>query len=172
MRKKTANFQLIKFFLDLVFIRLAPGQRWGQELGGWAGDGLDRGITEQSLSIYQPAKISVHLCIYDCNWKLLHLHPPHQAVTTEICLTLLLYKGAAGSVAAAAGGRGAPDLGGPEDEDLQGPAGEDQDEDGQGPAEHEELEVRGGLGAAGEDALAPRPAPHTRQQENQVTRDT
>ena len=91
-------------------------------------------------------------------------------MTTEICLTLLLYKGAAGSVAAAAGGRGAPDLGGPEDEDLQGPAGED--EDGQGPAEDAELEVRGGLGAAGEDALAPRPAPHTRQQENQVTRDT
>ena len=95
-------------------------------------------------------------------------------MTTEICLTLLLYKGAAGSVAAAAGGRGAPDLGGPEDEDLQGPAGEDEDEDGQGPgaAEDEELEVRGGLGAAGEDALAPRPAPHTRQQENQVTRDS
>ena len=100
------------------------------------------------------------------------MHLPHQAVTTEICLTLLLYKGAAGSVAAAAGGRGAPDLGGPEDEDLQGPAGEDEDEDGQGPAEDEKLEVRGGLGAAGEDALAPRPAPHTRQQENQVTRDT
>ena len=95
-------------------------------------------------------------------------------MTTEICLTLLLYKGAAGSVAAAGGGRGAPDLGGQEDEDLQGPADEDEDEDGQGPgaAEDEELQVRGGLGAAGEDALAPRPAPHARQQENQVTRHT
>ena len=60
-------------------------------------------------------------------------------------ITLLLYKGAAGPVAAAAaGGRGAPDLGGQEDEDLQGPAGEDEDEDGQGPgaAEDEELQVR------------------------------
>ena len=90
-------------------------------------------------------------------------------------ITLLLYKGAAGPVAAAAaGGRGAPDLGGQEDEDLEGPAGEDEDEDGQGPgaAEDEELQVCGGLGAAGEDALAPRPAPHARQQENQVTRDS
>ena len=34
MRKKTDNFQLIKFFPDLVFIRLAPGHSWGQELGG------------------------------------------------------------------------------------------------------------------------------------------
>ena len=90
-------------------------------------------------------------------------------------ITLLLYKGAAGPVAAAAaGGRGAPDLGGQEDEDLEGPAGEDEDEDGQGPgaAEDEELQVCGGLGAAGEDALAPRPAPQPRQQENQVTRDS
>ena len=57
MRKKTDNFQLIKFFPDLVFIRLAPGHSWGQELGGWDGDGMGRAITEQSLSIYQPAKI-------------------------------------------------------------------------------------------------------------------
>ena len=59
-------------------------------------------------------------------------------------ITLLLYKGAAGLVAAAGGGRGAPDLGGQEDEDLEGPAGEDEDEDGQGPgaAEDEELQVR------------------------------
>ena len=55
MRKKTDNFQLIKFFPDLVFIRLAPGHSWGQELGGmgWA--------EASQISLYQPAKISVHL---------------------------------------------------------------------------------------------------------------
>ena len=58
MRKKTANFQLIKFFLDLVFIRLAPGQSWGQELGGWTGDG------QRHHSLYQFINLQKYQFIY------------------------------------------------------------------------------------------------------------
>ena len=59
MRKKTDNFQLIKFFPDLVFIRLAPGHSWGQELGwGW-------GSTEAlQNSLYQFINLQKYQFIY------------------------------------------------------------------------------------------------------------
>ena len=60
MRKKTDNFQLIKFFPDLVFIRLAPGHSWGQELGG-----LGWGWAEASQnSLYQFINLQKYQFIY------------------------------------------------------------------------------------------------------------